>query len=71
MAKQKPAESTSKNHARAPIAAAMVEKFREVFGSVEVLHVNENGFVKGEKQPEGAPCITAGDLRTLQEKYAG
>ena len=50
--------SISDNHAKAPIAAAFVQQFREVFGDeVEVWHVNENGLIKGEKTPDGAPCF--------------
>jgi hypothetical protein len=41
--------STSNNHAKAPLCAAFVNLFREVFGDVKVLYVEENGIKLGEK----------------------
>jgi hypothetical protein len=38
----------SSNHALAPISAAFVKEFREVFGDVKVLYVRENGVELGK-----------------------
>jgi hypothetical protein len=48
--------STSNNHAKAPLCAAFVNLFREVFGDVKVLYVEENGVVLGEKE-DGMPGL--------------
>jgi hypothetical protein len=42
--------STSKNHALAPISAAFVKEFREIFGEIQVLYVRENGLEMGKRQ---------------------
>jgi hypothetical protein len=43
-------KTTTSNHEKAPICAAFVKGFREVFGDVKVLYVEENGFALGEKE---------------------
>jgi hypothetical protein len=51
--------SRTSNHARAPISAEIVTAYRAVFGEdVVANYVNENGLLKGEPTPEGAPCFT-------------
>jgi hypothetical protein len=62
--------SAADNHEKAPICAAFVKEMRSGFPELRVLLVSEGTVKMGEKQPEGAPCITAGDGMTLQEKYA-
>jgi hypothetical protein len=47
------------NRNRAPFTAETVDVYREVFGDgVKVLYAREGDFETGEKQAEGAPCLT-------------
>ena len=52
--------SRTSNHARAPFSAEIVSAYRAVFGedAMTVEYVNENGILKGERCPDGAPCFT-------------
>lgn len=52
-------ETRTSNHAKAPKAAAFVQRMREVFGpdQVSVEYVNEGGFVLGKPGPEGVTPI--------------
>ena len=56
--------SRTSNHARAPFSAEIVSAYRAVFGEdvMSVEYVNENGLVKGERCPEGAPCFTFAEV---------
>lgn len=56
------------NHSKAPECAAFVKTLREVFGGVQVLYVNENGFALGEKSPDGAPCYHFPSLEAEKKK---
>ena len=60
--------STS-NHMKAPQSASFVASLRNVFGNenVRVLYVKEGEVELGEKQPEGAPCLT---VTVIEEKKA-
>lgn len=42
-------QSTSSNHEKAPLCAEFVKQFREVFGEVKVLYVEEGDVKLGEK----------------------
>lgn len=53
--------SATSNHAKAPRCAAFVQAMRAEFGEVDVLYVNENGLLMGEKSSGGAPCTHRGD----------
>lgn len=52
-------QSTSENHAKAPMCAAFVTAFRAVFGEVTVLYVRENGVVVLDRMKAYAPQIEA------------
>jgi hypothetical protein len=45
-----PATTSNRNHALAPLSAAFVKEFREVFGEIQVLYVRENGLEMGKRQ---------------------
>jgi hypothetical protein len=52
-------QAKSSNRARAPFAAKTVDAYREVFGDgVRVLYAYEGSFETGEKQKDGAPCLS-------------
>lgn len=61
---------TSDNHAKAPWSAGIVAEWRSLDPQLRIIHVNENGVSIGERTKPGAPCIHAGDGRTLQEAYS-
>jgi hypothetical protein len=64
-------DNPSDNRAKAPIAAAFVEKMRAAFGDVKVLYVRESGLTLGEEDTrEYATCSVIDERRADKQKRA-
>lgn len=68
---EKRQRQANEHRAKFPLAAAFIDKVREVFGEAKLIHASENGNEIGRHDETGWVCITAWQAERLAQVDAG